>query len=110
MDENFEFWYPIITEVQLGLEGQQFHKEVLKTGHILYSGRLLCGESMEVLKNQVKKTCEAQTIKDKTLKVRVERVGLCQECQRKYKRNNRSAYTAWVEGRPKQPATRVIKA
>lgn len=99
MDEQFEFWYVVIIENQPDFEGHIHSKEVLKEGHITHGGRLLCGESREVLKNRVKKKYGAQTIKDKTTKLRVECVRMCSECQEKYKKNGRSAYNAWVEGK-----------
>lgn len=99
MDEEFEFWYPVIIEKQMTFEGREVIKEVLLKGHIIHGGRLLCGESMEVIKNRSKAT------KDKTSKKRVERTSLHEECSRKYRLNGHSAWTAWVEGKAKQPST-----
>jgi hypothetical protein len=106
MDDNFTFWYPVVIEVQLSLDGKEFSSEVLKTGHILYQGRPMCGESMEVLKNRTKKTYEAQTIKDKTVKLRVPHIRICSECQEEYRGNKNSALYAWIEGKPK-PASGI---
>lgn len=100
MDSEFDFWYPVIIENQPDFEGHIHQKEVLKTGHISHGGRLLCGESREVLKNRVKKDYEAQSIKDKTVKLRVAHTKICPECLTKYMKNGHSAYHAWVEGKP----------
>lgn len=108
MDEQFSFWYVAIVEVQLGLEGKEFHKNVLLEGHIEYRGRLLCEESREVLQNQVKKKYEAQTIRGFPFKSRQGRTKLCPVCTAKYMKNGRSAYSAWVEGKPKVPATKEL--
>lgn len=107
MDEQFEFWYVAIIEKQPDFEGKIHEKEVLKTGHISYGGRLLCGESREVLKNKTKKKYEAQEVKEKTAKLRVERTRICVECQEKYRKNGHSAWTAWVEGKAKTPAVKL---
>jgi hypothetical protein len=108
MDEQFTFWYLAVDEVQLGLEGKEFHKNVLVEGHIEHSGRLMCGESREVLQNRVKKTYEAQTIKGIPFKNRQGRTKICPVCTAAYMKNGRSAYSAWVEGKPKVPATKEI--
>ena len=107
MDEEFEFWHPVIVEFQIGLDGKLFPKEVLCEGHIIYSGRLLCGESREVLKNQIKAKFQAKEVKEKTLKKRVERTKVCAECLRKYRKNGDSAYSAWVEGKPITPKVKL---
>lgn len=99
MDEEFEFWYPVIIEKQMTFEGKEVAKEVLLRGHIIHGGRLLCEKSMEVLKNQVKAK------NAKISKKRIERTRLCEECQRKYRLNGHSAWNAWAEGKPKQPST-----
>lgn len=99
MNNEFEFWYPVIIESQPDFEGHIHKKEVLKTGHISYGGRLLCGGTREVLKNQIKKKYEAQEVKDKVSKLRVERTKICPECQEKYKKNGHSPWAAWVEGK-----------
>lgn len=98
MDEEFQFWYTAITEVQLGLEGKKFEKNVLIEGHIVHSGRLLCGESREVLQNRVKKKYEAQSVKGLPFKVRQGRTKICPKCTVGYMRNGHSAYHKWVEG------------
>jgi hypothetical protein len=107
MDEQFEFYYLIISEVQLGLDGKEYPKDVIYEGHILHSGRPMCGESMEVLKNRVKTKCAAETVKEKTQKVRVG-TKICKTCQDKYRKNGRSQWTAWVEGKPKTPKVREV--
>jgi hypothetical protein len=107
MDEEFEFFYLVIVEVQIGLDGKEYYKDVLVEGHITHGSRLLCGESREVLRNQVKTKYEAQTVKEKVAKLRVERTKVCPVCQEKYKKNGHSAYTAWVEGKAKTPATKL---
>lgn len=99
MDEKFSFWYVSIIEVQLGLEGKAFPKNILLEGHILHSGRLMCGESMEILLNRVKKKYEAQTVKGLPFKIRQGRVKLCPVCTARYMKNGDSAYAAWVEGK-----------
>jgi hypothetical protein len=99
MDERFTFWYVSIVEVQLGLEGKEFHKNVLLEGHISHSGRLMCGESMEILLNRVKKSYEAQTVKGLPFNVRQGKTKICPICTSKYMKNGDSAYNAWVEGR-----------
>lgn len=94
MDEKFQFWYPVVVELQTSfLDKHVFSKEVLCSGHILHSGRLMCGESMEITKNQ----CGAK--KEKTVKLRVPNVAICPTCLAKYMRNGDSAYRAWVEGK-----------
>ena len=105
MDEQFEFWNLIITEVQIGLDGKEYPKDVIYEYHILHSGRLMCKESMEVLKNRVKTKCEAETVKDKIVKKRVGK-NACPLCQEKYRESVNSAYRRWVEGSPKVPATK----
>lgn len=95
MDDLFAFWYPVIIDQQIDFEGHIHNKEVLLEGHILHSGRLLCGESKERLKNLVRAK------KDKVLAKRAEKVKVCSECRRKYKKNGDSAYFAWTEGKPK---------
>lgn len=99
MDERFTFWYVAIVEVQLGLEGKAFSKDVLLEGHIVHSGRLLCQQSMEVLKNEAGRKCGAKTIKGLPFKVRQGRIKICPDCTAKYMRNGDSAYRAWVEGK-----------
>jgi hypothetical protein len=99
MDDNFAFWYPVIIEVQLGLDGKEFPKEVLKTGHILYRGRPMCGIVMEVAKNKTKKRFDAETVKEKTVKLRVAGTKICADCQEKYKENEQSAWSSWTEGK-----------
>lgn len=107
MDEEFEFWYPVIIEVQIGLDGHEYPKDVLLEGHILHGGRLLCKESMEIIKNQVKTRSKAHTVKEKRVKQRVERTKVCQECSRLYKKNGHSAWTKWVEGKPITPPVKL---
>lgn len=103
MDNEFEFFYPIIIEHQMDFEGHDHPKEVLLVGHIVHGGRLLCGESREVIKNRAKAT------KEKTVKARIEKTKVCQECSDKYKKNGHSAYAAWIEGKPKTPAVKLPK-
>lgn len=105
MDENFLFWHPVIIEYQLDFEGKEHKHEVLCEGHILYGGRLLCKESMEVLKNHCKNTPKA-IVKDKTMKVR-SKVKICPTCQDLYKKNLYSAWNAWVEGKPKTVSSQL---
>lgn len=100
MDEQFTFWYVAIVEVQLGLEGRAFSKDVLLEGHIVHSGRLLCQQSMEVLKNQASRNHEAKTVKGLPFKNRQGRVKICPACTARYMKNGHSAYNAWVEGKP----------
>jgi hypothetical protein len=109
MDEEFTFFYPVINDVQLDFDGHRIHKDVLLEGHIYHGGRILCGQSKEVLKNQVKVKFEKQTVKEKMLKVRDPKAKLCLECLRLYKKNGHSALQAWIEGKPKIPRVSVAK-
>jgi hypothetical protein len=108
VDSDFQFWYPVIVEKQPDFEGHIHEKEILKEGHINYGGRLLCGESREVLKNRVKKEYEKQEVREKASKTRVDRTKICPACTAKYMKNGRSAYCAWVEGKPKVAATKEL--
>lgn len=104
MDNEFEFFYPIVTEKQIGLlDGKIYEKDVFLEGHITHGGRLLCGESREVIKNRRK------TKKEKTAKTRIDKTKICIVCTEKYKKNGHSAWKAWVEGKPKVPPTKLPK-
>ena len=94
MSDEFKIWYPVIVDVQLDFEKHEHKKDILCLGHILYQGRLMCGEAREAIKNRAKAT------KEKIVENRVERTKLCVECVRKYKLNGRSPYHAWVSGKP----------
>lgn len=106
MENGFEIWYPVIIESQLDFEGHAHQKEVFATGHISYNGRLMCGESREVLKNRLK-VAPISIVKDKTAKIRAERTKVCVACQKKYRENKQSAWSAWVEGKPKTVAVKL---
>lgn len=96
MDEKYQFWYPVITEVQPSLLDPtiEIQKEVLCKGHIIYGGRLLCREAKEATKNRYKAK------KEKIVALRVPKVRLCEDCQRIYRTKEDSAYSAWVTGKP----------
>jgi hypothetical protein len=101
MDELFTFWYPVIIDQQTDFEGHIHSKEILGVGHIVHSGRLLCRESKERLKNQIKAK------KEKVLSKRVEKKPVCPVCLDKYKKNGDSALIAWTEGKPKSVVAKL---
>lgn len=101
MDENFIFWLPITEIDQLTFEGQTVKVDKLEEGHIIHSGRLMCGESMERTLNLFK------TKKFKKVKTRPEHARICQECQRRYKANLDSAWDKWIAGKPIAPVAKL---
>lgn len=107
MDDNFAFWFPITYIEQLTFENQTIKIEKFEDGHIVYGGRLMCGESREVILNHL------HTKESKTLKRRPEHLKLCKECDHKYRMNGHSAYHAWVNGEAIKPVAdlpKLIKA
>lgn len=101
MDENFSFFYPVIEEQQLDFDGRVHVKEILCEGHIVHNGRIMCGESMEVIRNR------AKVKKSKLVKVRVEKVKVHVVCLEKYKKNGDSALSRWIEGKPIVPVSKL---
>jgi len=96
MDNDFKFFYPVITVAQEAFrdDGPSYVHgvDVSKDGHIVYQGRLMCGESMEVLCSHFK------TKRKKIVNVRLEGVKMCEKCQEKYKANLDSAWSRWASG------------
>jgi hypothetical protein len=95
-DENFTFFYPVLISEQIAFrdDGTTYTKKMdnLGEGHILHQGRLMCGESMTVLKNR----SGARKVSIK--KVRATDKKLCPACQEKYKKNLDSAWGKWARG------------
>lgn len=96
MDEKFSFWYPVLEETQVDFEGRPYIKEVFCTGHILYNGRLMCGESREVLKNRVKAK------KEKTFSARKPTPKMCPHCLNEWRNCPDSPYYKFVHGAPEK--------
>lgn len=96
-DKEFTFWYPVVVIEQFAFRedgGKYIQKSdsLGDEGHILYQGRLMCEESMGVLKTRVgakKHSIKKQRIADKKL---------CPVCQDKYKANEYSAWIQWARG------------
>lgn len=96
-DKEFTFFYPIVTVPDQDAfrdDGTMYTKTIATEGegHILYQGRLMCGEIMGVLKVRV--GAKNHSIK----KQRVPEKKLCQVCQEKYKANQSSAWVQWERG------------
>lgn len=95
-DDNFTFWYPVLISEQVAFrdDGTTYIKNMdnLGEGHILHQGRLMCGESMTVLKNR------SGARKESVKKVRATDKKLCLVCVEKYKKNLDSAWGQWVRG------------
>ena len=92
--DKFVYWYPVIEETQVDFEGREHTHEVFCEGHISCDGRLMCGESREVLKNQ------AKAKKDKTTKERKVTPKMCPVCLEKWKAHPESRYYRFVHGTP----------
>lgn len=94
MDEKFAYFYPIIIETQLDFEGRPHDHEVFCEGHIVFKGRLICGESREVVVKNSKAT------KSKEMPKRATTPKLCLACQEGYRNNPESPYYRFVHGTP----------
>ena len=91
MNENIKFWYPIKTVGQIDFEGHTHFKSVIAgEGHIVYMDVLLCRQSREKLKHDV----GAKT--NRSVQSRVDGVGLCSVCEKKYKANQNLAWQKWI--------------
>jgi hypothetical protein len=100
MDSEFTFLYPVVTIPQQAFrdDGSVYVHGVdgFKEGHIVYQGRLMCGESIERLCNQFK--TKRKTIR----KTRIDGISICKKCQEKYKNNPSSAWHKWYAGLAKE--------
>lgn len=94
MDKQFVFWYPIVEEKQLDFEGREHIKQVFCEGHIVHNGRLMCGESREVIKNK------AGAKKEKTQDSRAVTPKMCPVCLKAWKAHPDSSYYKYVNGVP----------
>jgi hypothetical protein len=94
MDDKFTYWYPVIEETQIDFEGTPHTHDVLCEGHIIYSVRLMCGESREVLKNRVKAK------KEKISKKREVTPKMCPVCLEAWKNHPDSQYYRFVHRTP----------
>lgn len=96
MKDNIQYWCAVGTVKQVAFreDGTTYDHEVLSPvgeQHILYQGVLMCGKSREGIKKYRKAN------KVKTVKLRIENVPVCKECERKYKANSNLSWSAWVE-------------
>lgn len=94
MDSAFKFWYPVIVETQVDFEGRLHDHEIFCMGHIVFKGRLMCGETREVLMNQVKAK------KSKEQDKRAVTPKMCPVCLDAWKANPESSYYRYVNGVP----------
>lgn len=93
MDSQFQFFYPVIEEVQTDLEGREHKHEVFCEGHILFQGRMMCGESMEAVMNR------SGAKKKKILPKRTPKA-IHDKCLEQYKNNPDSAYYRFIHATP----------
>ena len=94
MDKEFAYFYPIVTVAQTTAfrdDGTSYVHGVdgIRQGHIVYQGRLMCGKTQEELKEGY------GAKRHKVVRNRIDGVGLCIVCQKKYKNNAASAWRKW---------------
>lgn len=97
-----KFWYPIGEVEQLVFGEKGVKKELpVGDGHIVYSEVLMCKQSREKLKNEVKAK------KERLLTTRLHNVSICEECQERYRNHPDSPYAHWIGSPPtKHPAAK----
>ena len=93
MDAVFKIFYPIIEETQDDFEGRPHTYDVFCEGHITYKGRLMCGESREVVMNRAKAKKSKELDKRTTAK-------LCPVCLEEWRKCPESPYYRYVNGVP----------
>lgn len=93
MDAVFKFFYPVIVETQVDFEGRPHDHDVFLEGHIVYKGRLMCGESREVIMNRSKAKKSKELEKRTISKV-------CPVCLQAWRECPESPYYRYVNGVP----------
>lgn len=94
MDNNFSHWYPIREETQLDFDNRPHVHEILCEGHIEHGGRLMCGESKEVLMNRAGAKKQKMTVKREVTPK------MCPVCLEAWRNHPDSAYYRFTHGTP----------
>lgn len=101
---QIKFWYAIKIEEQLDFEGHAHAKKVpAGEVHLVYSEVLMCRQSRERLKNEIKATGHS------VVSILPKGIKLCEKCKKKYMEHPDLEWQKWLNPpAPKSPPPPVL--